>query len=1472
VPPLSTGYNRRPVYRKKPSRRAPAPVYHAPAPVYHAPVYRPTRTQIRSSQAQARQYGSQSRQIQKEAERQRKKVRLVRRQERQAARAVRRFQQRGFGGASDIAGYRAQQVAAQRARGFGGASDIQRRAAQRTSAAQRRGFGSSADYYRKHPSASRSTIVRGKDIGLKGTAANRVYSPSEAASALAPLSAQHNRRDLASIISKYGPAAGKQSLAERKSRNLAPTLKVIDFLQRPEYAVGGAIHGAKSGNLSKTVSEAGKGLKGQTKHTPGKEIVGEGKGALKGIARFGLDVGLDPLTYTGLGLESAAGKGALKASEQAYRQAMRASLKGARSAIRRDVERGAYARGSKTWVKAQRRAVRDARSKGRVVGRRVHEAHVDKAERAGPVRRGVTVQVAGAKTARKTGRIVRAKVLPRKLEKAARKRTPVAPLVRSSRAFSDAQRAGFRQIGNTRLARKLTKGTGPEVGEAIRGVAANVHGNVRPVRLSRAEHVGTMGIKREARGARGVLERRAVERGDALFRKLNGEEKRQVIDALESGRSRHLSQKLRDVVGHYRGEQRFQRRLERRSASLSGEVGTQSKSRGEVALGARTRQITEKDIDRARQNVKRSTDNVRHLEQQYWRRHEDPEFTHKSWDPERKKLIAQIEEAKKAREKARQSFREVFPLAEQRAANKAELKTMRRERLQGQAKGYFSRVPKEEIEARSALVQRLRQGPEPDRKMVTASKPKPGSSKRREHREPIAAMREGDKTQQLRAERISEDLSKVMVERGREGAKGVQAAIVNRKLADEFGRKVPRNFDADTFRALADKGEHVYRLEGSDLVRLNKTEDIEEIKRAALSPRERAAADITTHQQRRYAEAENLKPPAKPSTGAARYVVLRDDVAKAARARESTIGSGQPALEFFDAAQRGFKTLALGTPSYLVRNFAGDMFNAWTEQQATKLVWNLGRGQRVLQAAGKEERALGRRNLQKGQKSLQELGRFQKDANKLKRILSPGQREIKLKPEQARELAPSIADNLYQVVKRGNPDLSKAQIRAQVEERLSSGKVPAIALAHMAERMGVIRQGRFTELMDEGGFAAKKFGGKGWSNTVKRVEDSHRIATFLGGLQRGLSAREAAQVATDVHFDYGALTPFEKGVMRRAMPFYTFPSRNIPLQAKQILRRPGKYLTLEKAREEFANQAGLKPGWEQNLNPFEALQMPIPIVAGKNKDGSPKIVTVSLGQPFTDLNDVTKTAEGVTAIPRALAGMDTQGDLLKLSTPLRRGLEQLGPWKTPIEILANTSLFYHEPIAPDRRTLTQAPQWAIALSKVPELGPLVAHNTRLHKVRDGSGKYMWDKRAAYLMRSFGPGIVGAVGTLAGAVPGIPQIGVQGTNERGRTERQRQLGVFGPRVVPYEPEGAKANARYDRLSRLEKRLNEIRQTYGAAGTDYHGKRDYERAMKRWRVAKERVAQVAPVKPGQEKKKKPSSPRVSSGGGSEIGLLP
>jgi hypothetical protein len=70
------------------------------------------------------------------------------------------------------------------------------------------------------------------------------------------------------------------------------------------------------------------------------------------------------------------------------------------------------------------------------------------------------------------------------------------------------------------------------------------------------------------------------------------------------------------------------------------------------------------------------------------------------------------------------------------------------------------------------------------------------------------------------------------------------------------------------------------------------------------------------------------------------------------------------------------------------------------------------------------------------------------------------------------------------------------------------------------------------------------------------IEDFMRGAQFNGMVRQGYSPAEAAANIRKYHFEYQDLTPFEKNVMRRAVPFYTFARKNLPLQVQTALTRP----------------------------------------------------------------------------------------------------------------------------------------------------------------------------------------------------------------------------------------------------------------------------------------------------------------------------
>lgn len=456
------------------------------------------------------------------------------------------------------------------------------------------------------------------------------------------------------------------------------------------------------------------------------------------------------------------------------------------------------------------------------------------------------------------------------------------------------------------------------------------------------------------------------------------------------------------------------------------------------------------------------------------------------------------------------------------------------------------------------------------------------------------------------------------------------------------------------------------------------------------------------------------------------YVVLDRKVV------EDTLASTQPARarhtsgQAFDKATGGFKRVATMTPGFHVRNAVGDAQMAFLGQPGGSLVRNAGQAGKALRRVSQQEREAGR--------------------------------------------------------VRVTPKTSKGTIK------VAGQRQPIGDFLAGAKENGVIRSGyvgRELEDLTKGKVGAPSKVKRGTGDRVKRWmqnrEDLFRLATYKHGLDKGMKPEEAADLAASIHIDYGDLTETERRYLRRAFPFYTFSARALPLHATKLVTNPGKFATVEKAREEVGKTTGLSEDEQRDrMQEYQLRQAPFVVKIGKGP------TAVSAALPLTMLNEV----------PTSTSLSDYLDELGQFTAGMLNPLV-----KDPAELWANESAFFRRPIEDERRPLVSAPSWVQHVPRKYWAGLGITPDF----VDPRTGKKVWGWR-------------GKADYLAKAVPGpvnlVQQLASPGTNRRGQDGTAKVVaGVSGVRLDPLD-ENAAASAEvtraYKELALLNRRSGALNQ--------------------------------------------------------------
>lgn len=131
------------------------------------------------------------------------------------------------------------------------------------------------------------------------------------------------------------------------------------------------------------------------------------------------------------------------------------------------------------------------------------------------------------------------------------------------------------------------------------------------------------------------------------------------------------------------------------------------------------------------------------------------------------------------------------------------------------------------------------------------------------------------------------------------------------------------------------------------------------------------------------------------------------------------------------------------------------------------------------------------------------------------------------------------------------------------------------------------------------------------------VEGSNRGTLYLSLRKQGYAPEEAARRTLAAHFDYspGALTDFERTVMRRLVPFYTYQSRVMPEMAKTLAQHPGGLEAMTaRAAGDLRQQEGFLP---------EYLGQGLAVPVGQEEGGTRRYLTKT-DLPVEQATDIIK--------------------------------------------------------------------------------------------------------------------------------------------------------------------------------------------------------------------------------------------------------
>lgn len=341
-----------------------------------------------------------------------------------------------------------------------------------------------------------------------------------------------------------------------------------------------------------------------------------------------------------------------------------------------------------------------------------------------------------------------------------------------------------------------------------------------------------------------------------------------------------------------------------------------------------------------------------------------------------------------------------------------------------------------------------------------------------------------------------------------------------------------------------------------------------------------------------------------------------------------------PLMEKYDDFTKSFKTLALLFPSRYTRDTYSGAFSA-----ASKGLYSWG----DRSAAG-----------------AMRAGNYGPLLRRLKDV--PGYSELSDEQKIRKFLTEAGGQNLSQSTYAD--EIGDAAAGAQMREMYPGAARPK--WSDIGRRVYNPDRGWLEALRDFNPFAVRTASGN--RNPLLELGDRaaettdawNRYGTYLTAIRKGMHPEEARRLAdlTQVNYRPEAFTSFERNVMKRAAPFYSYTRGIVPYISDQVINQPAGMLGLSTRAINRASDTQEEFFAPDDLRQTVSIALPESF-GGKPADNLQRFLT-NIDLPFADPVNLISPGVGNTVVDRVLSGTGkTAMNFLGMMNPIPKSILEL---------------------------------------------------------------------------------------------------------------------------------------------------------------------------------------------------------------------